>query len=139
MYLKLPLILLTDAVDRCLRLNGELMPLPQTMEEEACFDKTLWDYMNKRLENNISSIADKAGLNSIWFAGQTPIRKEEFSTFSRESTFANNGVMELFNPITGVKLTPCKQGEIVISQQASFYNYPQLCLWVGIQEKMQNQ
>ena len=42
----------TDAVDRCLRLNGELMPVPQTKDEEALFDKTLWDYMNKRLENS---------------------------------------------------------------------------------------
>ena len=117
-----------EAVDRCLRLNGELMPLPQTKEEEAFFDKTVWDYMNKRIENNISLVADEAtALPCIWFAGQTAIIEEEFSTFSREMTFANNGVMELFNPTTGVKIDPYKQGEIVISQQATFYNYPQVC------------
>ena len=117
----------SEAVDRCLRLNGELMPVPQTEEEEALFDKTLWDYMNKRIENNLSIVNDKVDMNSIWFAGQTPIREDEFSTLSRESTFANAGVMELFNPITGVKLKPYEQGEIVMSQQASYYNYPQLC------------
>ena len=87
----------TEAVDRCLRLNGELMPIPQTKEEEAFYDKTVWDYMKKRIENNISLVADKEEWPNLWFAGQTAIIEEEFSTFSREMTFANNGIIQSNN------------------------------------------
>ena len=48
--------LVTNAgvVDRCFRLNGELIPLPQNAEEEKAMDNTLWDWMLKRVGNNIT-------------------------------------------------------------------------------------
>ena len=98
------------------------MTVPQTKEEESFFDKTLWDYISKKTANNLSALIDKTDMHTLWFGGQTPIREEEFSTLTRESTYANNGVMDVFNPTTGVKLNPYKQGEIVMSQWASFYN-----------------
>ena len=37
-----------DTVDRCLRLNGELMTVPQTEEEMQIIDKIQWDFLMKK-------------------------------------------------------------------------------------------
>ena len=43
----------STALDRCLRLNGELITLPQNEEEERAMDNTLWDYILKRVKNKL--------------------------------------------------------------------------------------
>ena len=117
-----------DVVDRCLRLNGELMPVPQTEAEDALMDKVLWDYMSKKTANNLSVVINSPDVVTIMVAGNTRINNQEFSTFSREQTYSANGLLELVHPMKGQPLNPYKQGEIVMKQMGTFYNYPQLCL-----------
>ena len=48
----------STVLDSCLRLNGELIPLPQNEEEEKAMDSVLWDFMLKREENNLTKLIE---------------------------------------------------------------------------------
>ena len=66
-----------EASDRCFRLNGELITLPQNEEEEKVMDKALWDYMMQRTSNNISQLIETSATTSTDVAGETMMDDEE--------------------------------------------------------------
>ena len=40
--------------DRCFRLSGEIMTVPQSNEEADYMDKVLWEYMMRKANNDIN-------------------------------------------------------------------------------------
>ena len=95
-----------DARDRCFRLNGVLMSIPQNPEEQKLMDITLWDYMMKKASNNITHIMDNGKECGIWVEGETDISTEVFSFGSRELFYPKNGAVKHFHPWTGDLLRP---------------------------------
>ena len=49
-----------DAIDRCFRLNGELMTMPQNENEDIVLDKIFWNFMLKKASNNLTEINKKS-------------------------------------------------------------------------------
>ena len=49
---------LIDVQDRCFRLNGELVTVPQTEEEEKLVDNVAWDYQMKKASNNMTHLVE---------------------------------------------------------------------------------
>ena len=48
----------SEKVGSCLRLNGQLMSLPQTEEESELLEKTVRIFMIKSAKNNLSSLSE---------------------------------------------------------------------------------
>ena len=90
-----------EARDRCFRLNGEMMRLPQNKEEDQLMDKTLRNYQLKRADNNLTQLIDDGSVTWIMVAAATKLvdkemRNETFKEMdSREQTFPPNGKLDL--------------------------------------------
>ena len=98
-----------QARDLCYRLNGELLPRPQTKEEETLMDKVLWDFMMTKTMNNLTFINENHKVADIWAGGISYVSEEEsskdLSIFgSREHIFPESGHFQLFHSSTGEPL-----------------------------------
>ena len=122
-----------EARDRCFRLNGEMMRLPQNKEEDQLMDKTLRNYQLKRADNNLTQLIDDGSVTWIMVAAATKLvdkemRNEKFKEMdSREQTFPPNGKLDLVHPITGAPLIGYREG-FVWPQTYTYYKFPQLCI-----------
>ena len=115
------------ALNTCFRLNGELMPIPQTQEEERLMDKTLWDYMMKKSTNNLTYLIENYELTEIWVAGQSEPGDEEDSE-SRELFYPPKGIVELFHPVTRAPLQPYNPGEFYMAASSSYAKNTEKCI-----------
>ena len=125
------------AVDRCFRLNGELIPLPQNADEEKAMDNTLWDWMLKRVENNMTKLIIDGPSTWTYVAATTRMVEESsveskfqsmgFEMSSKQQTYPPNGVLELVHPLTGGNLINHRRG-FVWPQIMTYYKFPQLCI-----------
>ena len=125
------------AVDRCFRLNGELITLPQNDEEEKAMDNVLWDFMLKRVENNMTKLIEDGPSVWTWVAAVTRMVDENsidvkfeqmgFDVNSKQQTYPPNGELDLVHPYTGGPLKRHRPG-FVWPQMMTYYKFPQLCL-----------
>ena len=122
-----------DAQDSCFLLNGELMTIPQTNEENELMDKTLWDYMTKI--SNITYVNENAYNMHIWVGGKTKVvdlnemsQDTDISFDSRKLTYPESGVMKLFHPWTGERIQPYKPNEVTTPQTSTYYKYSPMCI-----------
>ena len=71
------------AQDRCFRLNGELIPLPQTHDEEQLMDDTMWEFMMKRASSNLDYLVDNhKSINSLFDSPHTLEKMIPTNTFN---------------------------------------------------------
>ena len=129
---------LSAAVDQCFRLNGELLTLPKNEEEEKAMDNILWDFMLKRVENNMSKLIEDGPSVAIWVAAVTRKVEENsidskfeemgFDVDSKQQTYPPNGELDLVHPYTGVSLDYYRK-TFVWPQTMSYYKFPELGLY----------
>ena len=117
-----------EAQDMCFRLNGELMTLPQNAEEEKLMDKTLWDYITKKVENNISEIVDTGKIIGVWTAAESKVVEDKVGESSnfREQTYPIQGKHEFFHPWTGSPLKLFRDA-FVLPQSSTIYKFTKMC------------
>ena len=126
-----------DAVDICFRLSGELLSLPQNAEEEAVMDKTVWDFMMKKAENNESYLVENNQTIQFLISAETEYVPEELvgekleemgiGLNSRGNSYAPKGQLEYFQSWTGAPLKIHRPG-LVSRQTDSFYKLPRQSL-----------
>ena len=127
----------SEALDRCLRLNGELITLPQNEEEEKAMDNVLWDFLLKRVENNMTKLIKDGPSVFTYVAAVTRMVEENsvdakfkqmgFDVNSKQQTYPPNGELDLVHPYTGAPLKRHRPG-FVWPQMMTYYKFPQLCL-----------
>merc|ERR1712018_594174 len=99
---------LEEAKDMCFRLNGELMTVPQNEQEELIMRKMIHDFIMKKVSNNQTYLDNNEFQVRWWLAGESRGEDTDMSTSPRNNTYALNGELTYFHPITGVKLNPIK-------------------------------
>ena len=97
-----------EAKDMCFRLNGELMAVPQNVEEELILRKIIDDFMLKKVSNNLTYLNENEFIMVTWLAGESEGGDADMYTSSREQAYSPNGEATYFHPISGVKLNPIK-------------------------------
>ena len=115
-----------DAQDRCFRLNGALMQLPQNEEEENLFDNLIWDYLRKRTNNDISEIVNTfMKMGWILVAAETRVdEKGQVLPDSRELVYPPGGEVELFHPWTKAPLKSYREEFLLPQGNSMFYSKP---------------
>ena len=126
-----------EVIDRCFRLNGYFLTLPQNKEEEDLLDKLAWDYQMKKASNNLTYLIDKGSATWVFVAAGTENlddnseekRLKELGVASnpRQSTYPVNENLDLFHLWTGAPIVNYREG-FVLQQSRSFYKLPQQCL-----------
>ena len=103
------------ALDSCFRLNGELMTIPQTEEEEKLMDKTLWDYLMKKAANNLTQLAETYTVAEVVVAGRTDPALIQHGVpaagEARELYYPEGGMVDLIHPVSNMPLHPYGTGE----------------------------
>ena len=117
-----------DAKEMCLRLNGELITVPQNQEEEKMMNEMMLNFMMKKTSNNMTYIDENQKQLNLWVAGETILSKEEktFDNIEREQIFPERGEMVLYHPYTGAKLNP--QKPMLMPYQATDLRVRQNCI-----------
>ena len=120
------------ALDSCFHLNGELMSIPQTEEEENLMDQTLWDYLLKKTGNNLTHIVENYLIRAIYVAGITDPAFSDpgkpAAGESRELFFPKDGFLNLVHPITGLPLNPYAKGEMLWPASSSYWENTEFCI-----------
>lgn len=126
-----------DAQDRCFRLNGKLITLPQNKEDEDLMNGVLLDYMRKKSSNNESEMVNVGSLWNFVAANTRLLNREEvenkfqshgLSSDSRQQTYPLKSKTELFHSWTGEPLHDYR-GDLILPQVMTYYKYPQLCVY----------
>ena len=104
-----------EARDRCYRLAGEIMPIPQTEEEERLMDKTQWDFMMKKVDNNVTFLDDNLKVVILWVGGESSkddllevFPNMEKRILARESLVPDIPYLKYYHPTSGVLISPRK-------------------------------
>ena len=115
-----------DAESLCFHLNGELAPIPQNEEENNILDNTIWDYMTKRADNNITIIGDGF---IVWVAGESVLESKGSKSIknSKELVYPLNGELNWTHPWTGAELKIYKAG-YVVPQSNAYTSFTKMCL-----------
>ena len=96
-----------EAKDRCFRLSGEMMTIPQSEEENRMMDKILWDYMRKKTSNDEQFLIERKKIHDIWVASETKLWKDD-GLNEHEQVYPEGGYENLYHSITGAMLKPYK-------------------------------
>ena len=116
-----------EKIGSCLRLNGQMMSLPQTEEESELFIKTVRSFMMKSAGNNISSLSEHGNDSIVALAAGVRPRTWDLPNYDRSHTYPKKG-MDVINTATGASINwtnLAKQN--VWPQFASYYKYPKIC------------
>ena len=104
-----------DCKDRCFRLSGEIMTVPETLEEVNLMHKVMWNYMMKKAENNLTYLSHYNKITDIHPGGETKLEDMEeglpniqSDIENREGLWPEKGFNQFYHPITGEKITPYK-------------------------------
>ena len=113
-----------DAKDKCFRLNGELMMVPQSDEEEHLWNKTSWEILMKKAKGNVTLLKENYCLYNVWVAGETKNAEtvwedEGFYSESKKQTWPPNGEFKLFNPWTWEPIYENRPGEMIVPMQST--------------------
>ena len=114
-------------VGSCLRLNGQLMSLPQTEEESELVLKTLRSFALKTAGNNASHLSEHGNVTVVAIAAGTRPKTWDLPDYDRSHTYPKDG-MDLINTATGASLNITNFANMKVSPQlATYYKYPQIC------------
>ena len=105
-----------DNGEMCFRLNGELAPVPQNEEEDKILDKTVWDYMTKKVANNISDMVEKGFVFAIWVAGESIVEEKDRNGIQKDLVFPPKGELDWIHPWSGARIKSYKEVQICRSQ-----------------------
>ena len=121
-----------ESKDRCYRLDGEILTVPQTEEEEQVLAKVQRDFMMKKAANNVTFINENLKRADLWVGGETdemakvyPDLENRFD--SGDLLYPSNGTLEFYHPITGVLLSPV--AAMMMPSHFTFYNTDKLCIY----------
>ena len=109
----------SESLDYCMRLNGYLLTIPQNEEELEVMDKAMWDFMMKRVSNNVTFLIKNKKFVGMWMAAETKLSEAEKSSevekfLSRDITYPNNGQFQWYHTLTGKALNPYLPGNMMI-------------------------
>ena len=100
-----------ESKDRCYRLDGEILTVPQTEEEEQVLAKVQLDFMMKKAANNVTFINENLKRADLWVGGETddmtkvyPDLENRFD--SADLLYPSNGTLKCHQLVTGVPLNP---------------------------------
>ena len=115
-----------DASDMCLRLNGQLMPMPQNEMEEELVEKIIWEYIAR--SRNVTWFTEVWGIFGYYMGGETRLN-EEYSGASNilgDQVYPPDGRADFYDPVTGdhVKLY---RDDLVWPQGATIYTPKTQC------------
>ena len=124
------------AWDRCLRLNGELVPLPQNKAEEMALDNAIKKYLKEKYFNNMTFVVENMKWQYTMVAAQTMsgprfdkemARKQGVKIEDREAWFPPDGKVDYYHPLTKQPLVEYRKN-LMSPFIHTFYKYPQQCL-----------
>ena len=104
-----------DCKDRCYRLAGQIITLPQSKDEEKLMNKAMWNYMMKKADNNLTYINHNHKVADIHAGGETNLDniEEVFSNMNsdikdREALYPNMDIMNTSTQLQQPKSHPTK-------------------------------
>ena len=115
--------------DRCLRLAGAILTVPQNEIEEQLMDKTIWDYLVKKSSNNITLLEKISA--KIQVGGETSsviekgFQNVQASINSREGLYPDGGYYEFYHPVTDERIKPSK---LLVPSHNTFTKLVQICI-----------
>ena len=102
-----------ECKDRCFRLGGEIMTVPQTEEEKEYMDKIFWEYKMKKAGNDIDILIDKFKIMEAHAGGETntddyidSIQDLNSKLLNRNGLFPKGGYYKYYHPVTKSELKP---------------------------------
>ena len=100
-----------EAKDRCTRLAGEILTVPQNDEEEKLLAKVQRDFMMKKTGNNLTFITENWKIAALWVGGESAAMAEVYPDLknklsSGHLTYPENGYVDFYHPITGALIKP---------------------------------
>ena len=118
-----------ECKDRCLRLSGTILTVPQNEVEEKLMDETLWDYVAKKVSNNITLLQKIRA--DIHVGGKTSSDIEKgfqdlnTSIESREGLYPDGGYYQFYHPVTEERIKPSK---LLFPMHNTFTKLVQICI-----------
>ena len=104
-----------DCKDRCYRLSGQILTIPENEEEEKLLDKTGWNYMMKKANNNITFLHENRKLTDFFVGGESKLSDLEkimpnmnADIENRVGIYPLDGHFKVYHPVTGKELKPTK-------------------------------
>ena len=102
-----------DCMDRCYRLAGQILTIPQSEEEERLLDKTMWNYMMKRANNNITFLNENKKITEVFVGGQSRLSDLEETITNvyselkqKKGVYPKTGYFKFYHPVTGEVMKP---------------------------------
>ena len=96
--------------DRCFRLDGEILSLPQNEEEEKLMDQVMWNYLMKKIGNDLKKLKKLKVVINVGGETKDDIIEafEDLEAFdkSREGLFPKGGYYKYYHPVTGEPMNP---------------------------------
>ena len=94
-------------------------------------DKTLWNFMLKKTNNNLTYLTDAWRMEGIWLGGQTKepflYATTNFTWESRKNSWPMHGELELVHPLTGKRIHPHRFGELILPQPWTYSKVYEEC------------
>ena len=112
------------AQDYCLRHNGQLMPLPQSQEEEDVMDKISWDFFAKAF--NITWFIENWMIQGLWVATEGTISDISSGAANDEQIYPPGGEIPLIHPLTKEPIKVFRK-DILWPQKATTYTPMKHC------------
>ena len=94
-----------ECKDRCYRLGGEIITIPQNEEELKYMDKVLWDLMMKKANGDVDLLKKVMKYVPIHVGGETKIEDYkdvipnlEESLLNRKAIYPKGGYFKFYHP-----------------------------------------